>query len=88
MFAYHNHPFSGANLGINKTFDKIANRFYWPSMRQDITDYVKSCSDCQSKKKELLPKAGLMMPIFSEYPFDKIGIDFLGRFNQSIRGNT
>ena len=88
LYTYHCDPLSGSHLGISKTTDKIAQRFVWPHMRKDIIDYVHSCNDCQHKKKPLLPKAGLMIPIQTTYPFELVGVDFLGRFKTSQKGNT
>jgi hypothetical protein len=88
LYSYHDDPLSGAHLGTAKTVDKIMNRYYWPSMRKDIIDYVRSCTECQTKKKPLLPPAGLMIPITKKEPFEMVGCDFLGRFKLSHSGNT
>lgn len=39
-----NHP------GINITHQIVAQRYWWPSRTQDITDYVRSCETCQAVK--------------------------------------
>jgi putative transposase len=88
LYSYHDDALTGGHLGIAKTIDKIMNRYYWPSMRKDIIEYVQSCTECQAKKKLLLPPAGMMIPITKKRPFDTIGIDFLGRFKLSKSGNT
>jgi hypothetical protein len=88
LYSYHDNLISGAHLGLSKTLDKVSNRYYWPSMRADVIQYVNSCKDRQTKKSPLLPQAGLMVPMFTEAPFEKLGIDFLGRFRPSQKGNT
>lgn len=35
----HSNPTSG-HLGINKTWQKVASRYYWPGMYQDIQDFI------------------------------------------------
>ena len=42
----HDSPMAG-HLGINKTYSKILNHFYWPKMKQDVKEYLKSCHVCQ-----------------------------------------
>ena len=87
LFAYHDCMFSGGHLGSKKAKAKIMDRFYWPNMSRDIEWYVRTCSDCQSRKHPLLPKAGLMVPIVYDEPFQCVSIDFLGPMTASSKGN-
>ncbi|CAF4707033.1 unnamed protein product, partial [Didymodactylos carnosus] len=43
--AYHDSPTSG-HLGVNKTWHKIRDRYYWPGMYNQIKQYILSCSKC------------------------------------------
>ena len=45
LYLMHNHP-TEAHLGVDKTFDKIRNQYYWPQMFENIKDYIKSCDRC------------------------------------------
>ena len=38
----HETPLAG-HLGVNKTFQKILDHFYWPNLRKDVVGYCKSC---------------------------------------------
>ena len=42
----HESPMSG-HLGINKTYHKIINHFYWPGFKSDVSKYCKTCHTCQ-----------------------------------------
>ena len=42
----HTLPWAG-HLGRNKTYLRIATRFYWPSMYKDVQDYCRTCPTCQ-----------------------------------------
>ena len=42
----HESPMSG-HLGINKTYHKISNHFYWPGLKSDVSKYCKTCHKCQ-----------------------------------------
>ena len=42
----HEIPMSG-HLGINKTYHKILNHFFWPGLTSDVSQHYKSCHTCQ-----------------------------------------
>ena len=66
----HETPMSG-HLGVNKTYHKILNHFYWPGLKSDVTQFCKSCHTCQmvGKPNQTIPKAHLQpIPAFDE-PF-------------------
>ena len=54
----HESPMSG-HLGINKTYHKIINHFYWPGLKSDVSKYCKTCHICQmvGKANQTIPKA-------------------------------
>ena len=75
----HETPMSG-HLGVNKTYHKILNHFYWPGLKTDVSNYCRSCHTCQvvGKPNQVIPKAGLQpIPAFDE-PFSRIIIDCVG----------
>ena len=39
---------TGGHLGRDKTYDKIAAKFYWKNMYEDVTSYVRRCHLCQT----------------------------------------
>src|SRR6266702_2243005 len=41
--------------GINKTYQLASRRYWWPNMRQDVTNYVKGCAECQRNKVNTQP---------------------------------
>ena len=84
LYLMHNHP-TGAHLGVDKTFDKIRNQYYWPQMFENIKDYIKSCDRCQRRGKHRIP--GLLHPIPVDKPFSRIGIDVVGPLPITAKGN-
>ena len=82
LFAYHGSPHGGSHLGFLKTYDKISARYNWPGMKNDVSEYVKSCQECQTRKYPLLPKGGLLHPIKVVNPFDLVGLDHLSPFKK------
>ena len=76
----HESPMSG-HLGINKTYHKVINHFYWPGLKSDVSKYCKTCHTCQmvGKPNQTIPKAQLQpIPAFDE-PFSRILIDCIPR---------
>ena len=84
----HESPMSG-HLGINKTYHKIINYFYWPGLKSDVSKYCKTCHTCQmvGKPNQTIPKAQLQLnPAFDE-PFSRILIDCVGPLPRTKSGN-
>ena len=84
----HESPMSG-HLGINKTYHKIINHFYWPGLKLDVSKYCKTCHTCQmvGKPNQTIPKAQLQpIPAFDE-PFSRILIDCVGPLPRTKSGN-
>jgi len=66
--------------GINRTEESIAQHLYWPKMRDQITNYVKSCPTCQKNKRKVL-KYGWLPPKEAEtLPWDKLCVDLIGPY--------
>ena len=42
----HDGPLGG-HLGINKTYQKILDHFYWPKLKYDVIQYCQTCHSCQ-----------------------------------------
>ena len=84
----HESPMSG-HLGINKTYHKIINHFYWPCLKSDVSKYCKTCHTCQmvGKPNQTIPKAQLQtIPAFDE-PFSRIFIVCGGPSPRTKSGN-
>ena len=84
----HESPMSG-HLGINKTYHKIINHFYWPGLKSDVSKYCKTCHTCQmvGKPNQTISKAQLQpIPAFDE-PFSRILIDCVGPLPRTKSGN-
>uniref|UniRef100_A0A158P4K2 RNA-directed DNA polymerase n=1 Tax=Tetranychus urticae TaxID=32264 RepID=A0A158P4K2_TETUR len=82
----HDDPIAG-HLGFYKTINKIKSRYWWPDLQIDVKTYVETCRDCQGKKAETKAAAGLLCPITIGGPFEMIGMDLLGPFPLSEKGN-
>jgi hypothetical protein len=63
---------TAGHLGISRTLDKIKRRYFWFGMRRDIMQYVRSCADCETKKKPLERPKGFLAPIRAQQPFENL----------------
>ncbi|UYV71271.1 hypothetical protein LAZ67_8002457 [Cordylochernes scorpioides] len=78
MSEFHNHMLNG-HLGVARTTYRLKNKYHWPSMLKDVSEFVKTCHLCQSRKGSNQSPSGLLQPILpANYPFERIGIDFVG----------
>lgn len=84
--AFHDSPFGGGHSSIEKTYDKIRRRYYWPTMYRDVTTYVSQCDICKARKTKRLYAPMQDVPI-PNFPFETLAIDTCGPFPESSSGN-
>jgi hypothetical protein len=57
----HDVPLAG-HFGNRKTLELISRDFWWPGIRADVKDFVKSCHICSQAKPLRQKPAGLLQP--------------------------
>ena len=73
----HDEPTSG-HLGKDKTIELVRQRFFWPGMKKDVTDYVASCIICQKTKESNRLTPGLLRPLPPpEDNWERVSWDFI-----------
>ena len=45
----------GSHLGVEKTLEKLKQRFWWPGVKAAVRRYVRSCPFCQLYKRRTAP---------------------------------
>ncbi|KAK3568024.1 hypothetical protein QTP86_028616, partial [Hemibagrus guttatus] len=77
------------NLGIRCTITLIRNKFWWPSLSQDMEEYVEVCATCaQSRMRHQLPM-GLLEPLpIPQRPWSHMVVDFITGLPDSEGYNT
>jgi len=64
--------------GQDKTTELIRRNFWWPKMNERITDFVRSCPECQKNKSSHHAPYGLSSPLELPYaPWQSIAMDFI-----------
>ena len=79
----HTNPLEG-HRGGNATEMKLSARFFWPGMRKDVRDFIKSCTVCQQVKPNTEHRQGLFTggEKFNQ-PFEVVAMDFMGPYTTS-----
>jgi hypothetical protein len=81
---------SGGQLGVNKTLDKVRQKYYWLQARHDVEEWRRRCNTCAASQGSQARSQGLMQPYASiqhQARFEGIAIDVAGPFPQSDQGN-
>ena len=53
LHACHDNPSTGGHFGRDKTYSKIAERYYWTGMTKTIANYVSKCKICFAVNPEI-----------------------------------
>ena len=87
LSAYHDHPLSG-HFGVERTWSRLRDRYYWPNMKRTIVDYVRSCPQCAQHNIPRHKPPGALIPITPpDDVFQVLGMDWWGPAPQSLDGN-
>lgn len=84
LHAYHDHVLSGGHLAFRPTYDKIRQKYWWPTVSRDVREWCEKCQACQRRKtshnRPKLPTGHL--PV--ERPFQRISVDLVEYKSVSI----
>ena len=77
LIHHNDHP------SVKETIRRTASQYYWPSLRTEVTEFVRSCHPCQVAKQSTTVKPGI-----GEYPivdkrFSYIHLDVVGPLPES-----
>ena len=77
LYEHHDAVLAG-HTGINKLLKTLTEKFWWPHMPKDVTDYVSSCLTCQAVNARNRKREGHLMPLQPpDYPWQGISMDFI-----------
>lgn len=66
----------GGDKGISKTYNRLRQNFYWPTMKKDIQECICNCRMCQIKKLiRVKTKQPMIITDTSGTAFEKISMD-------------
>ena len=80
---YHD---QNGHMGVQKTFDSIRQKYYWPNMFKEINKYVSECTICQTRSLQKI-RPPLQETDIPPYPMAKLSLDLSGPYPTSLSGN-
>ena len=64
--------------GSTHTCHLLTQRFWWPSLRRDVREYVCACPTCNQSKSSNQPPSGLLQPLpVPSRPWSHVSLDFV-----------
>ncbi len=83
----HNTATAG-HPGFIKMYQRLKEKYTGPNVKQDIQNYVKSCTSCQINKIDRHPsKNQMQITTTSSRPFQKISIEIVEPLHITETGN-
>jgi len=83
---YHKLPFT-AHQGVSRTLSFISRKFWWETMRNDVTKFIKECDDCARRKTGCKVKAPLGDVLVANEFLDIVSLDIVGPLPVTERGH-
>jgi len=82
------HPTETAvHLGVNKTLERIKERFYWPGCTKDVKDLCLACDLCASKERSTRTSQAPLRTYNVGAPLERVALDILGPLPDLDHGN-
>ena len=76
-----------AHSGINKIYNLLSVRFFWPNMFKDVAARIKACHECQLAKADHQPTMGFFQFRFIPKNVAEVwSVDAMGPFPRSVGG--
>ena len=85
---FHDDLLTGTHSGVDRTYEKIRQQFWWPAMLDDIKKYVGSCLSCQTMKPSTTGKIRPLQPVHIDRALQIVSMDLAGPLTTSKRGNS
>ena len=82
--ASHDHQLAG-HMGVDNTFQRLSDKYYWATMYEDIRKYIRTCDTCQKRRRE--KETAPLLPVKPTTAFAHIGIDIIRPLPRTLRGN-
>ena len=78
----------GGHSGVNRTNNRLEEKYFWENEKSDIQNRIKKCEVCQRNKlKRRKTKQPIVMTDTPGKTFDKIPMDIVGPFTITKNNN-
>jgi hypothetical protein len=86
LYELHGAPYSGHG-GMTKTYQALLKMFWWPNMKRQVAEYIRTCATCQRNKSTNQKPGGLLQSLpIPDNPWDSIGMDFITQLPRTRDG--
>ena len=83
----HDAPYRG-HVGKTKSLQLVTRNYWWPHLRQDVTNYVLHCPLCQRNKGRTMKQAGLLQPLpVPTFRWESVSLDFIMQLPMTRSGH-
>ena len=84
---HHDVPLGG-HVGIHKTMERLSRKWYWPKMKRNVEDYIRSCVACQQNKPSHQRPMGLLQPLpIPDRRWQQVTMDLITQLPESRSGH-
>jgi hypothetical protein len=84
----HDGPLAGHG-GAKRTTTFLKKSYYWPNLKDNVEEYVKTCLTCQQNQTLNKKQAGLLHPLpIPEGSWENVSMDFMVSLPRSFRPQT
>ena len=78
----------GGHKGIAKTYRCIREQYFWPEIKEDVSEYVRTCAECQRRKLVRFKTKQLMrITTTPSKAFEILEMDIVGPLSVTVSGN-
>ena len=82
----HEHPSAG-HFGVNSTYLRASQKFYWPNMHNYLRQKVRQCDVCLAKIQRISLHSTKHQPRRHGYPGEVLYVDLVGPLPQTDKGD-
>ena len=84
LYQFHGPPAQG-HLGPERTYLTMKQHVFWPGMKQEVEEFVKSCDTCQRHKRNY-SRVPMQHQTIPSHPFETCTMDLIGKIPTSQYG--
>jgi len=77
----------GGHYSVEKTLQKIRQKYNWPNITVDVKEFISKCETCQLNKPGTQKPYLYSTPDIPHAPNEKVSIDIMGSFEITNKGN-
>ncbi|KAL8454859.1 hypothetical protein Emed_000010 [Eimeria media] len=82
----HHLSYYGGHFGLHETRARLAERYWWPSLRRDVKMFMRKCVLCMAHTHDPRRWKWLSLPIGT--PFELVAMDLYGPLTVTETGNA